>query len=284
MFSMPAALYIGGNLHLNDAMQLAATPIAEPRLSSLGRVYRVHASRPALLLRDRILAALCAVGAIGTFTAALWRWYDAYQHFGPALVERWTSPLLLTSAGLAIFLILLLLELRMLRRTRVAICADGIILRKGRRQDSIRWEQIQGLRLRATRYIIPFVKRPLPLRMTLDIAGGKPVSLDSTLEGLPAITESIKEHVYPGLLEQYRRQLELHNPITLGPITITAQELGWGKRSINWDSVRDIRVDKGNVRLTYNKNGKTRTSRVPSHKIPNVDLCIQMVHHLGQVA
>jgi len=271
-------------LHLNDAMQLAATPIAEARSSSLGRVYRVYASRTTLVLRDRILAALCAVGAVGTLSAAVWRWFDAYQHFGPALVERWTSPLLMTSAGLTVFLILLILELRMLRRTRVAVCADGIILRKGRRQDSIRWEQMQNLRLRATRYVIPFVKRPLPLRMTLDIAGGKPVSLDSTLEGLPAIAESIKEHVYPGLLEQYRRKLERHDPITLGPITITAQELGWGKRSIGWDSIRSVHVDKGRIHLTYEKNGKSRTKRVPSHKIPNVDLCIQMIHHLGQVA
>jgi len=281
---MLATLYMGGKLHLNEAMQLTATPVSHPATLALGQVLRVHAARATLLIHKRILAVLCALGAVVLLIAAVWRWYDAYLNYGPALVERWTSPLLILAAVFMVFFILLLIDLHTLRNTHAAICSDGLHLQQGRKNVDIQWEHIEGLFLRSYRYLIPFARRPHPVRVTLHVAGHKPIKLASSLENLAALTDTIKQRCYPLLLEQYRTLLQQGKALNFGPITISPEALQLRRKTIAWASICAASIEHGRVRLTLGTNTKRRTIHIASHAIPNVDLCMQVIHHLGEVS
>jgi len=267
-------------LHLNEPM-IPAQQKAHP---TLGLAVRVHPPRKNLLLRIRFLAIGAGTGAVVTSAGAFLRLYDAYQHYGPALISRWTSPLLAASGALWLFLILSILDYQTLKSCCATVYEEGLVIRRKSREVDIRWEEIEALVIKATRYLIPFLSRQAPLRLQILSAGRKTLSIQHTLEDMPGLIDTLKARVYPRLLEEYRHTLDQEGTVIMGPISLSAAELRLGKRNICWASVKQVHLEKGRVCLQFQSGKSKQTARIPAHKIPNVDLCIQIIHHLGQIS
>lgn len=269
-------------MHLNGVMHSEAATAREPVTSPLGPVLRIHTARRSLLLRDRIVMAFSALVAGSAFVFGIWRWYDAYQHYGPALVSRWTTPFLAASGAAALLFLAALIEAGRKRRFRVAVCEQGLILQNGRKQLGIRWSGIQALHIQATHYLVPTLNHQPPLRLSLHVSGQKPITLPSSLEDVDTLIEVIKAHTYPGLLEGYRQRLDQGLELLFGPLSISNTSLCIGKTAFYWEDIQRTWLEQGQLCIEVGKGGRTNVRRIPARLIPNVDLCTQILHHLGQ--
>ncbi|MBN2556149.1 MAG: hypothetical protein JXA97_09465 [Anaerolineales bacterium] len=259
-------------------------PAQQDAHPALGPAVRVHPPRKNLLLRIRLLAIAAGIGAVVTSAGAFLRLYDAYQNYGPALISRWTSPLLAASGALWLFLILSILDYHTLKSCCATVYEGGIVIERNSRKVNLRWGEIEALVIKATRYLVPFLNRQAPLRLQIHSAGKKPLSIQHTLEDMPELIDTLKAQVYPRVLEECRRTLDQGGKVIMGPFHLSAAELRVGKRSIGWVSVRQVHLEKGRICLHFLSGKRTQTARIPAHKIPNVDLCIQIIHHLGQIS
>jgi len=261
---------------------MEATAARKPDATPLGNVLRVHDARTNLMLRDQVAMALSALVAVAALAFGIWRWYDAYQHYGPALVSRWTTPSLVAGGVASLFFLAAFIDASRKRHFRVAVCEEGLILQRGRKQIGVRWKGVEALHIQATRYLIPTLNRRQPLRLRLHIRGQDPIPLPASLDDMNTLIEVIKAHTYPALLDSYRQRLDQGHEIIFGPLNVSNTRLQIGKAEYLWENVPRTWLEKGQLCIQTEKDGRGTIRRIAAHKIPNVDLCTQILHHLGQ--
>lgn len=259
-------------------MTLEGTTAERP----LGRPIRTHEARHGLRRGYAIFGILAALGTLVAAILAVWRWGYAYQHFGPAVVARWAAPYAEAAGVFALLALFGLARLLRLGSTVVGTFRYGIVCRNGRRNRAIPWRAIRLTFTTALSYPALGMGRRGRQELLLVLEDGEKVRLDSRLEDIDELAETVKEHVYPELLAEYTDLFASGRDLTFGPLRLSHTGVHRGRREIAWRELGEVKFDRGKL-IVAGKAGSDRLSlRTPAHQVPNVELCAQLIERFGR--
>ena len=91
------------------------------------------------------------------------------------------------------------------------------------------------------------------------------------------LAEFIKSQVYPGLLEEYRRKYNQGDPLSFGPLILTAKDVRREDQILQWENLGRVSLGRGMLSLEATDG---QGIRIPAHRVPNVEICTQLIEHL----
>jgi hypothetical protein len=252
----------------------------ETRLGPIEQVHRVRRN----IRRNRLIVSVALLAAASlAWVAAAGRGYLALTRYGPLLVGRWT-----TAPVVAAFVLTLLgawfgFHAWRAARYRVRLHEGGVAVLRGRRGQGLSWDRIRALWSRAVRTGLPGLPGRLHLRLDLESTDGRRLRLDDSLEDFAALAQSVKSHVYPALLEGFTRDFNAGQVLAFGPLQVSRSGLTDGRRkSHSWDTIKGIEVAGGRLIIRTDREGKPVEASYPADRIPNVELCAQLLQEIGQ--
>jgi hypothetical protein len=248
----------------------------------LGRLLQEHRTRIPARGLWLTLAAAGWLGAALAAAAALWSWYDAYARYGPAASSGAARSWLLPAAGLAALGVLGLLGARSPSGRMVRVYEHGLIIAHRSRAQVVRWPQIRQVYTRSVRYGLPSLPFGSQSSLRLIMDDGQSLAFTQAMDELDGLAQSIKRAVYPALLEVYRQAFNAHQPVEFGRLTLTEEGLRRGRATIPWPDVGTARLENGVLEVCPRAGIRGACIRARAAGIPNVDLCLQLIRHLGQ--
>jgi hypothetical protein len=115
-------------------------------------------------------------------------------------------------------------------------------------------------------------------------AGSRSVRLPHTLGDLEGLGASVKARVYPLLLEAYSASFNRGRPVEFGNVHLTKEGIRVHKQVLPWKSLSEAGVARGDLVLRGAPSSGTTLLRIPAHRVPNVELCLQLIQYLGRKA
>jgi len=237
--------------------------------------------RDTLLIRYLVLSIFGFVGMLVIIFIGFGRWQFALTNFGPAVLWRWINPVVWAGVGLGIIGAIGLLLLLRVGRQEIQISPEAVTWRKGRNLQVYRWENIRGIYIRAVRYGILDFAWAKKTEVILRLDEGKRIKINQTFENIEKLMDTIKHYVYPIMFEQFRHEFNRGEPLSFGPLLLTSQGVLNGRKTLRWQDIGEISVQRGSLQLQPIDGSGNPKFSIPVHKIPNVDLCIQLLRHFG---
>jgi hypothetical protein len=242
------------------------------------QTYRI---RNTILIRYLCLTLLGLIGMLVTIIIGVWRWWYVMTHFGPAVLWRWLHPILWTAIGLGVMGGIGLYLLLHRSRQEIQLSPMGITWRKGRNLTIFRWVDIENIYIASVQYgILDFVWAD-KAEVVLHIQKKKRVRSNQAFENIEILVETIKHYVYPLMFKKFKNSFNQGEPVQFGPIVLTSQGVLNGRKAFRWQDIGKIELQNGRLDLHAIEETGTAKFSFPAHKIPNIDLCLQILHHFG---
>ncbi len=243
--------------------------------------FRVHRIRGAILMRALIFVIISFAGMLFSVGVLIWQWRNAMLNFGPAALWHWiTLPL---SATL-IFALLALISFTLYRHVRqleIQVSKLGMTFQRGKRLDSINWQDVKQIWTSFERYGVFTFSWANKTEIQVMTEAGKNYKFNQSYEGIDELIEEIKHFVYPNLLENYRLAFNRGEPLTFGPLVLTSDGILKGRKALRWKDLGEIDLDRGSLNLQPFESSKASRLSIQAHKVPNIDLCVQLINHLS---
>ena len=259
--------------------------MSAPVEARLGPIEQVHRVRRGLRRGLVIGAAILTSIAVLAWSVAAYRAAIAYTEYGPLLIGRWvTLPLVF---GLILVAGAVWLGVRAWRtwHMRVRRHANGLAILRGRRGRAVAWPDVRALWSRAERTGLPGLSGSRRLHLEVEANDGSRILLDDSLEDFEGLALAIKGRVYPLLLELYTRAFNEHQPIAFGPIRLSPAGIEDIPRPpFAWKEVRGAQLAAGRLMIQTTRPGRQAAITLPAHRVPNVELCAQLIQEIGQTA
>ncbi len=220
------------------------------------------------------------LGAIAVFAYAIYRWYFAYHHFGPAVVGRWTTPALILSLVLAAFGAIGLILYLSARSYRVTTNEKSVLITKRNHAVSIPWEEIEFVRTSSIRYGIARLEWGNRSTLWIHTSNGQVFRFANNLTDFNSLAETIKANLYPRYLAHYRQDLNQGQSIEFGPVQLTPNGIIFGRKECHWSALEGVSLTRGRLTITMKDGKQMKSYSIPARKIPNSDLCAQLIQNI----
>lgn len=251
----------------------------------LGPIERVHRVRRGLRRGQLIGAVTLASIAVLAWATAAYRAYVAYTEYGPLLVRRWVTLPLILGTVLAGFGLAFAVRAWRTWGVRVRRHANGLAVLRGRRGQALAWADVQALWSRAIRTGLPGLTGSRRLRLEVEARDGRRLRLDDRLEDFEDLAGAIKGRVYPMLMAAYTRSFNEHEVLPFGPVRLGPSGIEDGPRpTLAWNEVRGANLAAGRLQIQTSRPGRQAAISLPAHRIPNVELCAQLIQEIGRTA
>lgn len=225
---------------------------------------------------DLMLYILTLMILFGLLGYGLWQVYLGYVQFGPAAMAAWGDPWFTAAAWAAIPFFLLTIRAVVLARREVLVMKQGLVF-NGMGKKPLAWNNLQGVAVEDIRYHLLTMTLRTRRRVTLFPTTGTSISLDDRFHDLSELAEKIKTHLYPLLVPELQKQLQANQWVYFGPLRLNHNELDTGKQTCPWEQITSLRVHTGFLRI---ERTGLRPLQIPSAKIPNVELLLQLVDEM----
>ena len=240
-----------------------STPIA---------VFHVQRLRWRDLLTTFLPLTLLVIAPLGY---GLWRFFYGYTNYGPVAAWHWGLLWFLTAGVLV--LILLLYTLRRLLRARrmVKVFKGGLQLERPlRRPLRLRWRDIEGISAFSSQMsFLGWKSKPQP-HLIIYPARQSPVKLDHRFQKLGDLTKIVKEHVYPGLYQQFKERFRQGETLNFGQVTLSQEGLSLADKDLPWSYIKGITAKDG---IFIVKLSPQVLVQVPIKEIHNIEVLIQLI-------
>jgi hypothetical protein len=252
--------------------------------ASLGLQISEHIARRELVILHAILAGVGLGGGVVAAAYGVWRWYFGYQHYGPAVVWRWSRLPLALSLVLVGIGVYGLVKVIILRGLTIRTYRRGLTYGKGKRRKVILWPQIRSIHTSAVLYDLPGLGGGGHAALELRTDDDRRLKLTSALGQFEQLARVIKRSVYPILLAVYKQMLRKKELLAFGPLELSEAGIRHGKRMLRWEDVDRVVLNRGQLLVSPSVGAAANRIRVSVHKIPNLEVCAHLIKQLGAAA
>ena len=229
-------------------------------------------------LRWKDLVTLFLPGSVAPLLPLMigyWRENYALDHYGPVAAQAWSLPWYRLS--IIAMIPLVWLALRRVRRSHqvIKVFKKGIIIQStGKRHWKFLWSQLGGISSSVINY--RFLGIPMGNKHLVKVhpVEGKPIPLNSNIQGLDELCARVKAKIYPRLLRKYRLEFPEGKTLTFGPIALNNQQITINQSTIPWQQINRLDPAGGFLRLEYKEN---RSKKIAIQDIPNVEIMLQII-------
>jgi hypothetical protein len=237
--------------------------------------------RDAILIRYLALSILGFLGMLVIIIIGFFRWRFAMNHFGPAAVWRWINPTLWAAMGLGLIGLLSLFLRIHAGQLEIQLSPMAITYREGRNLKVFRWDEVNRIYITSIRYGILKLSWSRKTEAILHFHDGQRLRIQQSFEKIETLLEKTKQYVYPILFNRYRNAFNRGNPIPFGPIILTPQGIVNGRKTLRWQELGEIDLQGGFLHLRPVQKSRGAKHSIPVHRIPNIDLCMQLLQYFG---
>lgn len=241
-----------------------------------------HHARRWLRVQAQVVAAAGLSLAIVAVAMGVWAGTFALGHYGQAAIPRWTSVWVWSAALLGLAAGAALLRVLALRKEWVRVYPSGLAVRGARGVVFVPWDQIRELEVRRVRYGLPVLTSKQEAALVLRFGGRGQARLTHALDGFDSVLQQVKQAIYPRLLEEYTQTFNAGGELAFGPLRLSGAGISARRTTIPWKELDAVSLERGVMRITQNRNGRRPTIAFPSSRIPNIDLCIQLIQQVGR--
>jgi hypothetical protein len=211
----------------------------------------------------------------------VWQWQKTISNFGPAALMRWIAIPFWATLFFSVLSIFSFVLLRRTRQRELQVSNMGLTIRRGKNLKSIAWDDIAHIHTVLERFGIFGISWGEKTEIHLVNSDGGEFKFNQSYERIDELIEEIKHFVYPRLLEQYRLAFNRGEPISFGPLILTSDGILNGRKALRWKDLKAIKMESGSLKLRPFENSDGPRFSIPAHKVPNIDLCIQLINHLS---
>jgi hypothetical protein len=191
-------------------------------------------------------------------------------------MDAWGQRWFIAAAWAAVPLVFLTARAVWFAQREVLVTPAGIVV-YGIGEKTFAWKNIEGIAVEDNRYHLLGITLRTRNRVRLYPTTGTPIRFDDRYKDLPGLTETIKRNLCPVILPTYRALLHEGQWIYFGLLRFNPTTLDTGKRTIPWEEIESLRVHNGVLNIAQ-RDG--RAVKIPTAKIPNVELLLQLVEEL----
>ncbi|MFP3853580.1 MAG: DUF6585 family protein, partial [Anaerolineales bacterium] len=160
------------------------------------------------------------------------------------------------------------------RNLSASLFPSGLVLRRGRKVREIPWQEIASLRLHGSWGSLPLLESGSPRVLEIRTQQGHEIRLTRELEEFEKLVESIKAKVYPRMHRALASSFNQGQSLGFGPLTLAPAGLKYRGETTRWAQISSAYLRAGKVIISRTDGEKIR---LPASKIPNADLCLQMM-------
>ena len=242
--------------------------------------YTSHPVKHELLRTYLTVTTLGFIGAIAAFIWAIFRWNFAYHYFGPAVVGRWTTPALILSLVLAAMGAIGLILYLSVRSYRVTTNEISVLITKRNHSIAIPWEEIEYVRSSSIRYGVAKLDWGNRSTLWIHTSNDQVFRFANNLTDFNSLAETVKANLYPRYLAHYRQYLNQGQSIDFGPVQLTPNGIVFGRKECHWSALEGVSLARGRLTITVKNGPRMKSYSIPARKIPNSDLCAQLIQNI----
>ncbi|MGA9532447.1 MAG: DUF6585 family protein [Anaerolineales bacterium] len=217
------------------------------------------------------------IGGGGSTAVGVWRWTLAYTHYGPAVVWRWSLPWFLAAMGLAPAFFLGLLSYWRNRKLRLDLYPSGLIFRRGSHAWSLAWQDIRGLQHASSWLGFPTSSAGRTTSLLIETFDGNRIRIPRELDQFEQVVGEIKGRVYPRMQRAFSAAFNQGKTLHFGPIQMNRDGLRVDEHPLDWSQIDSASLQHGELVLYGAGGARSASLAVTANRIPNVDLCYQMI-------
>jgi hypothetical protein len=239
-----------------------------------------HQLKPSVERRVILLLIISLATMLASILWSIYRWYFAYARFGPAVVWRWSGP----AIGIAIlaFLLALYSGLFLLsnRHRKIYITNDGLWFINGGNRRTLNWMDIASIRSSAAHYLWSQQDANPQLQILLTTLDDEVIKVPPYLTGLDDALQIIKRKIYTSAMNRYREVMKAGQPLAFGPLQLTRSGVMYRRRIEPWQNFREVKLEGGRLEVEFRGPEGTRKVSIPARRVPNIDLCVQLLRNI----
>jgi hypothetical protein len=243
--------------------------------------FRVHRIRRAIFLRSVVFFLVSCGGMLASVSILIWQWRNAIINFGPAALWRWIAIPVWATLIFSAMTILSFILLRRNRQSEIQVSTMGLTIQRGKSLETINWDTVDHIRTKFERYGVLSITWANKSEIHIVTEDGIEHKFNQAYERIDDLIEEIKHFVYPRLLEEYRLAFNRGEPLSFGPLILTSDGILNGRQALRWKDLESINFERGSLKLQPFENSKSPQFSIPAYKVPNIDLCIQLINHLS---
>lgn len=222
--------------------------------------YTLSASRQVLNLLASLVVTMIGMGTMGGgLSAGLSGSGDVFLFIGLALV--YVVP------GLWWFISTL-----RKRGLRVLVFPDGLTYTRHGKTDVIRWDDVATVLQAITRVQYTFTVR----KCTVQLQDGNKYTFNNALRNVEQLINTIQQQITPRILERVDEAYEAGQTVPFGKLSISRAGISQGNKTLPWDQVKRVTVDKGVITIRK-QGGLLKWASVNVAETPNFFAFASMV-------
>lgn len=256
--------------------------MTKPRAITESGWLAAYESRKGYRRRAVVSLALLSLSVLASGAFVAYRWYFAVTSYGPAAIWTWLRLPLFLMLILIAGTILSAYHFTRLANVRVQTHLKGIRILFKSRQVDLPWSSIQTLQQKVLEYGLPGWIWKREANIILLSTQGRKIKLDTSLENYDEMVAEIKQYCYPHIWKSYQEALLAGDTLDFGPLKLSTEYFMLGRKSYDWEALANCEIESGSLHLSLNHSKRNTTARLPSAKLLNADLCIQVLQQLSQ--
>lgn len=243
---------------------------------------QVHLIRSQIRLRNVVFLIFSVLGFLITFAVGIWRWQFALQYYGPASIRNWITPVFWFLFFFIILSTVAFLNLRRFRGVELQISPSGLVIQKRKMLEAIKWRDVSRIRASFVRYGLFGLSWGRKTELEIITEDGRRHRFNQSVEAIESLVELTKRYVYPILFTKYRESFNQGEPLNFGPLILTSEGILNSRKALRWKDLGKIKLNEGSLHLKPFENIDGPNLSVAAHKIPNIDLCLQLIRHMAR--
>ena len=230
-----------------------------------------------------MLVCFAIVGGLGLWAA--WNAYSLYAKSGVAVLQRDFGDQVLPMLIICVIFALAGLAFGWSAfnnwKKSAALYRNGFAYRDRKGMKAWRLEDVAGLTADVTKHYRNGIYTGTTHVYTLWNRQGEKMTLNDTIQDVEELATQIREGVYPHIYGAAAQSYNAGRAVKFGPVTISKENgIEIKNKSYPWDEVKEVRVEKGYLKVAQKDGGWFSGASTPVSVIPNLDVLLSMIDQI----
>ncbi len=203
--------------------------------------------------------------------------YRASQRYGPAVFMKRLSPMLVFAFVLALVGAWAAWSAYTNWNRRVVAYARGLAVRDRKGLRFWRWEQIRAVYQAVTKHYTNGIYTGTTHVYTIEVEPQGREVFDDRYQNIEKLGELLRRRTFDILYDRAAQEYNAGKTLQFGRVAIDKNGIAIGKKSFPWDSVAQVSVQRGVLRVMKQGGGWFGGASVPVSRIPNLAVLLSIV-------
>jgi hypothetical protein len=254
-----------------------------PITTGLGAPVRYFPVRKINRVGNLVMAILFFLGAAGVFLYGVLQAYTEYRLHGAAVILDYLGTPLLIALGLFLLAALTGWGAYANWKKGLLLYEQGFILRTRKGTQEWRWPEIASIKSRITRHYTNGIYTGTTHEYTLLNRQDEKLVVNDVFSKVEELAAEIEKNIFPLL---YRPAADMYNSgalVTFGPVCLSKAGLQFGKKVIPWEEVKQISLQRGELKISKKDGGWFSGASLAASAIPNLPVLLAILNQVAGV-